>query len=122
MTTENIEKKALEALSAIMHPVTGSDIVKSGHVQNLEIKEGPEVHLSFIVQPNDPPGLVKEARRVLEGLTELKKVKVKVQLPQSGGNSGGVSQAGPPNSSVSGGGPGVVPQVTQKPEILGFSC
>ena len=119
MTTENIEKKALEALSAIMHPVTGSDIVKSGHVQNLEIKEGPEVHLSFIVQPNDPPGLVKEARRVLEGLTELKKVKVKVQLPQSGGNSGGVSQAGPPNSSVSGGGPGVVPQVTQKPEILG---
>ena len=70
-------------------------------------------------QADDPPGLVKEARKVLEALTELGKIKIKVQLPQSGGSTGGTSQARPPNASVSGVGPGVVPEVNEKPEILG---
>ena len=119
MTTDNIEKKVLEVLAGIVHPISGDDIVASGHVQNLEIREGSDVRFSFVPRPNDPPGLVKEARRVLDELPELGKVEVKVQLPQSGVAGEGAAQAGPPNSSVSGSGPGVVPQVTQKPDILG---
>ncbi len=118
MTTASFEKKVLEALSEVVHPVTGKNIVESGHVQDLEIVDASDVRFSFAPRADDPKGLVKEARKALELLPDLGKVKVKVQLPQT---PAGVeaNQARPPDASVSGSGPGVVPEMTQKPDILG---
>jgi ATP-binding protein involved in chromosome partitioning len=99
----------MSALSRVMHPGTGSDIISTGHVQNLEVGEDGEVRFGFVMRPDDPGDLVKDARLAAEAVEGVGAVKVNVQLPQmtpQGGGGGGPK-------------PGSVPAPTPKPGILG---
>ena len=132
MSDGNLRGRVLEALAGVRHPTTGRDVVESGHVQGLEVSEAGDVRFSFGIQADDPGGLVREARGVVEALEGIGAVKINVTLPQSGQ---GPEPSGPPTgppvgrptSSVPGGGPargaargpGVVPAPTPKAGILG---
>ena len=119
MTAADVEKEVLRILSGVVHPVTGKNIVESDHVQDLQITGESNVRFSFVPKADDPPGLVKEARKALEAITDLGELKIKVQLPQSGATAPSANQVNPPDASVSGSGPGKVPEVTKKLGVLG---
>jgi ATP-binding protein involved in chromosome partitioning len=120
MNERDLRGRVLTALAGVRHPVTGRDVVESGHVQGLEVDETGDVRFSFGVQADDPGGLVRDARGAVEALEGIGAVKINVTLPQS---QQGPAPSGPPTSSVpargAGRGPGVVPAPTPKAGVLG---
>jgi len=130
VSSDSIEEAVRAALAGVVHPDTGRDILSAGHVQGLVTDEEGGVRFSFQLGPDDPGGLVKEARRAAESVDGVASVKVNVQLPQTspggarpqpGPRPTGPGQPGPgPRGAGSGGGlqPGSVPAPTPKPGLL----
>jgi len=112
MGEENLQRTVMKALADIRNPVTGRDIIESGHVQSVEVGDDGDVRFSFALQGDDPGDIVKEARRAVEALPGVSKVKINVQLPQSGGPAPG---GGSPEGGLQ---PGSVPAPTPTPGIL----
>ena len=108
MSIEQTRRSLAAALSSVRHPVTGRDVVASGHVQGLEVQEGGEVRFSFVLQPDDPGTLVKDVRAAAEAVEGVKSVKVNVQLPRT-------PAAAPGKKPLK---PGSVPAPTPKPGLL----
>ncbi len=106
MSADELRRSVMSALSRVLHPASGKDLVTSGHVQNLEVDQGGEVRFGFVMRPDDPGDLVKQARAAAEAVEGVDSVKVNVQLPQMVPSGGG----GPK--------PGSVPAPTPKPGIL----
>jgi ATP-binding protein involved in chromosome partitioning len=110
MNADQIRRSVMAALAKIAHPVTGRDLVSGGQVQNVEVDEGGAVRFQFLLRPEDPGDLVKDARAAVEALPGVTELKVNVQLPQmapagGGGRKGGLK-------------PGSVPAPTPKPGVL----
>ena len=143
---DDLKRSVMEALSGVVHPSTGTDIVASGHVRNLDVGPGGDVRFSFHLHPEDPKDLVRHARSAAEGVEGVAAVKVNLQLPHAapesdGGPGDGVSSAdgaaaqqpgapapgAPQPGGAAGGGapggggglqPGSVPAPTPQPNLL----
>ena len=101
MNSEDLRRTVMAALARVPHPGSGRDLIAGGHVQNLEVDEDGSARFQFLLQPDDPGDLVKEARSIVEGLEGITSVKINVQLPQmAGGNTGGGKQGGLKPGSV----------------------
>ena len=107
MTADELRRAVMSALSRIKHPGSGRDLVAGGHVQNVEADDQGGVRFQFLLQPDDPGDLVKEARAACEAIAGVAQVKINVQLPQMAaeGRQGGLK-------------PGSVPAPTPKPGLL----
>jgi ATP-binding protein involved in chromosome partitioning len=70
------------ALQQVKTP-TGPDVVASGHVQNLEVEADGVVRFQFLLKPEDPGSLVRDARAAAEGVAGVTKVKIDVRLPNA---------------------------------------
>lgn len=100
----------MATLTRIQHAGSTRDLVADGHVQNLEVDDEGRAHFQFLLQPEDPGDLLKEARAAVEALDGITSVKINVQLPQMGASGGGGRQGGLK--------PGSVPAPTPKPGVL----
>jgi ATP-binding protein involved in chromosome partitioning len=116
MDQEALKASVVSALRQIVHPHTGDDVIEGGIVQNLEVSEEGDVRFSVTLRPEDPGSLVRETRSAASEVPGVGKVKVNVQLPQTGATPA----AATPAASGSGGGlkPGSVPAPTPRPGLL----
>jgi ATP-binding protein involved in chromosome partitioning len=110
MNADELRRSVMAALAKISHPTTGQDLVAGGHVQNVEVDDKGVARFQFLLRPEDPGDLVKEARAAVEGLTGITGAKINVSLPQmqpagGGGRKGALK-------------PGSVPAPTPKPGLL----
>ena len=112
MSSEDLRRSVMAALARIKHPGSGRDLVAGGHVQNLEVDDEGNARFQFLLQPQDPGELVKEARAAVEGVDGIGQVKINVQLPQMAAGGGGAGGGG-------GLQPGSVPAPTPQPGLLG---
>ncbi|MDA0311582.1 MAG: Mrp/NBP35 family ATP-binding protein [Gemmatimonadetes bacterium] len=110
MTEDELRRSVMSALSRIKHPKTGKDVITSGHVQNLVAGDDGVVRFQFMLKPDDPSDLLRDARAAAEAVDGVAEVKVNVQLPQMAPSGGGGKQGGLQ--------PGSVPAPTPKPGIL----
>ncbi len=117
MDIELLKRSVIAALSQVMHPHTGTDVVSGGQVQGLEADEEGRVRFAFQLRLEDPGSLVKEVRAVAEAVEGVAGVKVNVQLPQT--TAAAQPGGGAPPSRGHGLRPGSVPAPTPKPGILG---
>lgn len=111
MNSEDLRRSVMAALARIPHPKSGRDLIAGGHVQNLEVDDDGSARFQFLLSPEDPGDLVKEARGVVEGLEGVTSVKINVQLPQMAAGGGGGGRQG-------GLKPGSVPAPTPAPGVL----
>ena len=111
MSEDALKASVMGALARVRNAVTGTDVVTSGHVQNMVVTGDGEVRFTFQARPNDPSGLVKQVRAAAEGVEGVDHVKVNVQLPQSVPANG--PGGAPPRSHQLK--PGSVPAPTPKP-------
>ncbi|HUF51010.1 MAG TPA: Mrp/NBP35 family ATP-binding protein [Longimicrobiales bacterium] len=70
------------ALTTVMTGA-GPDVMASGHVQNLEADAAGLVRFQFLLRPEDPGSLVREARAAAESVPGVGKVKIDVRLPNA---------------------------------------
>jgi ATP-binding protein involved in chromosome partitioning len=110
MHADELRRSVMAALARVSHPGSGRDLIAGGHVQNIEVEDGGTVRFQFLLRPDDPGDLVKEARAAVESLDGVTDVKVNVQLPQMTPGGGGGRQGGLK--------PGSVPAPTPKPGLL----
>ena len=110
MSSEDLRRAVMAALARIQHPGSGRDLVAGGHAQNVEVDEDGTARFQFMLRPEDPGDLVKQARAAVEAIDGIGEVKINVQLPQMAAGGGGGRQGGLK--------PGSVPAPTPKPGIL----
>jgi ATP-binding protein involved in chromosome partitioning len=67
------------ALTGVVNPRTGTDVISSGTVSKVDIGESGEVHLVFALTADDPGTLVRDTRRALQGIEGVASVRVEVQ-------------------------------------------
>lgn len=117
VSDEQLLRKVAAALTAVVDGV-GNDVVSTGRVRDLTVEAGSVVRFRFVLQPNDPGPLVREARAVVEGVEGVAKVKIDVKLPAVQGEERG-AQAGPQSAARRGPlGPGNVPAPKPDPGRL----
>jgi ATP-binding protein involved in chromosome partitioning len=110
MSANELRGSVMAALSRVVHPGTGQDLVSGGQIQNVETSEDGEVRFAFLLRPEDPGDLVKTARGAAEAVSGVSTVKINVQLPQMAGAGGGGRKGGLK--------PGSVPAPTPRPGLL----
>jgi ATP-binding protein involved in chromosome partitioning len=74
---------AVHAALAHVQAGSGQSIVDSGHVQNIDVGDDGVVRFQFLLKPEDPGTLVREARAAAEGVDGVSKVKIDVRLPNA---------------------------------------
>mgnify|MGYP001138100070 CR=1 FL=1 len=83
-----IDREALlgrvrEALAKVKHPATGVDVLSSGRVTGLDVDDDGKVRFQFVLRPEDPGTLVREARTAVEAVDGVTRVKIDVKLPDA---------------------------------------
>ncbi len=122
MSQQTLIDAVTRALSGVLHPASGRDIVSSGRVQRLDADGDGRVRFAFHLKPDDPGSLVKSARAAAGAVRGVSGVRVDVRLPKSApGPSAAPSgaadaPAAPPGRT--GLVPGSVPAPTPRPGVL----
>ncbi|MBB4636932.1 Mrp/NBP35 family ATP-binding protein [Longimicrobium terrae] len=81
---DQVLRRVMAALSAILHPTSGEDVVSSGRVRELDVLEDGTVRFRFALQADDPGTLVRQARTAAEKVEGVQKVKIDISLPAAG--------------------------------------
>ena len=137
MTQNGLVAAVTRALTHVVNPVTGKDVIAGGQVAGVAVDGAGKAHFVFSLRRGDPGILVRQARAAAEGVEGVSGVKVNVQLPQTppagGAPEGGRQPGSAPGTplrpgrrpgSVSGPPPkrglqpGSVPPPTPKPGLL----
>jgi ATP-binding protein involved in chromosome partitioning len=120
--SQDLRNSVKAALSGVVHPYTGEDVITGGQVQELDVDADGNVRIKFLLQPTDPGELVKTVRSRLEGMEGVASVRVNLQLPQTPGGAqppeprrGGAYSGSAAQSRLK---PGSVPAPTPKPGLL----
>ena len=87
MSQEALKRSIAEALRTVTHPGTGTDVVASGHVGEIEVDDDGRVRFSFHLKGEVPDGLVRAARTAVEAVEGVSRVRVNLQLPQPAAES-----------------------------------
>jgi len=78
---EELAARVRTALTGVMDPRSGEDVIASGHVQEIEVADDGRVTFQFRLGPDDPGTLVRETRSAVEAVNGVSKVKIDVRLP-----------------------------------------
>jgi ATP-binding protein involved in chromosome partitioning len=115
---EQILRRVAAALTGVTDAASGEDVISSGRVRDLEVDPDGLVRFRFVLQPDDPGSLVRQARAAAEGVEGVARVKIDVKLPAAEGKgaTGAVPTSRPPSKSPLG--PGNVPAPKPDPGLL----
>jgi ATP-binding protein involved in chromosome partitioning len=78
---DQVLRRVAAALTRVLHPSTGDDVVSSGRVRELDVLEDGTVRFRFVLQAEDPGTLVRQARAAAERVDGVGKVKIDITLP-----------------------------------------
>jgi ATP-binding protein involved in chromosome partitioning len=105
---DGVLRRVAAALTQVVAPGSGDDVVSSGRVRELDVGEDGTVRFRFVMQPDDPGTLVRQARAAAEQVEGVGKVKIDIALPSGGA-------AAPKKPALR---PGSVPAPTPAPDLL----
>jgi ATP-binding protein involved in chromosome partitioning len=81
---DQVLRRVAAALTRVIHPTTGEDVVSSGRVRELDVGEDGLVRFRFALQADDPGTLVRQARSAAELVEGVERVKIDISLPAAG--------------------------------------
>jgi ATP-binding protein involved in chromosome partitioning len=112
---DQLLRKVAAALTQVTVSGSDEDVISSGRVRDLRIEEGGVVRFRFVLRPEDPGALVRQARGVAEAVDGVDRVRIDVGLPAA---AGGTARPRPPAGASPGAPPGAVPAPTPRPNLL----
>src|SRR5215210_6801354 len=81
---DQVLRRVAAALTQVIHPASGEDVVSSGRVRDLDVLEDGTVRFKFALQADDPGTLVRQSRAAAETVEGVHKVKIDISLPAAG--------------------------------------
>jgi ATP-binding protein involved in chromosome partitioning len=112
---DQVLRRVAAALTQVVDPRSGEDVISSGRIRELQATEDGVVRFRFALHPDDPGSLVREARAAAEAVSGVDRVKIDVGLPGVGDKTAGGPAAASRKSPLR---PGSVPAPTPSPNLL----
>jgi ATP-binding protein involved in chromosome partitioning len=81
---DQVLRRVAAALTQVIHPSTGEDVISSGRVRELDVDAEGMVRFRFALQADDPGTLVRHARSAAERVEGVQRVKIDISLPAAG--------------------------------------
>jgi ATP-binding protein involved in chromosome partitioning len=105
--TESLEARVLAALAAIQNPRLDNDLLSAGMIRDLSVTDQGGVSFTFLLAPEDPATLVRQARAAVQGVDGVRRDEIKITVT----NPAGPVRAthGPPSSAAASPVPAPVP-------------
>ena len=126
MSQNGLVAAVTRALTGVVNPATGQDVVDGGQVTAVTVDSQGNARFAFALRRGDPGVLVRRARAAAEAVDGVTNVKVDVRLPQTPPEGQRQASREPPaggrRPGAAGGRPGLqpgsVPPPSPKPGIL----
>ena len=83
MSQNGVAAAVTRALTRVVNPATGQDIVAGGQVADIAVDGDGRTRFVFALRKGDPGTLVRQARAAAAAVDGVSSVKVDVQLPQT---------------------------------------
>ena len=96
--SQTLQQRIAAALSAVVNPRTGTDVVTSEMIRDVATTMAGKVRLTILLAPSDPATLVRDVREAIERLDGVAEVRVDVK-DASEGNGHSASTTPPPSVS-----------------------
>ena len=79
MTDQQLKARIAAALTGIVNPRVGRDVISAGMVADVAVSAAGEVTIAFVLGADDPGTLVRDARRAVQAVEGVASVKVEVK-------------------------------------------
>ena len=77
---ESLEAQVLAALAAIRNPRVDNDLLSAGMIRDLAVTVEGGVTFTFLLAPDDPATLVRQARAAVQGIDGVRREAVKINV------------------------------------------
>ena len=84
---ESLEAQVLAALAAIRNPRVDNDLLSAGMIRDLAVTDGGGVTFTFLLAPDDPATLVRQARAAVQGIDGVRREAVKINVTNPAGRA-----------------------------------
>ena len=82
---ESLEAQVLAALAAIRNPRVDNDLLSAGMIRDLAVTDEGGVTFTFLLAPDDPATLVRQARAAVQGIDGVRREAVKINVTNPAG-------------------------------------
>ncbi|MFL5495711.1 MAG: P-loop NTPase [Gemmatimonadales bacterium] len=82
---ESIEARVTAALAGIRNPRVDNDLLSAGMIRNLAVTEDGKVSFTFLLAPEDPATLVRQARAAVQAIEGVRREEVKITVTNPAG-------------------------------------
>jgi ATP-binding protein involved in chromosome partitioning len=82
---ESLEGRVTAALAAVRNPRLDNDLLSAGMIRDLAVRDDGSVSFTFLLSPEDPATLVRQARAAVQEVEGVKKDGVKINVSNPGG-------------------------------------
>ncbi|MDQ3427623.1 MAG: Mrp/NBP35 family ATP-binding protein [Gemmatimonadota bacterium] len=94
---ESLEGRVTAALAAVQNPRLDNDLLSAGMIRDLAVGGDGSVSFTFLLSPEDPATLVRQARAAVQGVEGVRKDAVKIAVSNPAGPA--KVTHGPPQSA-----------------------
>jgi ATP-binding protein involved in chromosome partitioning len=79
MSEQEVKARVAAALTGVMNPRVGKDVISAGTVTEIAVEEGGLVRIVFALASDDPAELVRDTRRAAQAVDGVRAVRVDVR-------------------------------------------
>jgi ATP-binding protein involved in chromosome partitioning len=93
----SLEARVVAALAAIRNPRLENDLLSAGMIRDLSVSDAGAVSFTFLLAPDDPATLVRQARAAVQGVEGVRRDEIKIAVTNPAGPARVTH--GPPSSA-----------------------
>jgi ATP-binding protein involved in chromosome partitioning len=94
---ESLEGRVVAALAAIRNPRLETDLLSAGMIRDLAVTDEGGVSFTFLLAPEDPATLVRQARAAVQGVEGVRRDAIKIAVTNPAGPAKATHEPPPPN-------------------------
>jgi ATP-binding protein involved in chromosome partitioning len=110
-----LEARVAAALAALRNPRLDNDLLSAGMIRDLTVTDDGAVSFTFLLAPEDPATLVRQARAAVQGVDGVERDKVRITVTNPAGPA--PATHGPPSTLA----PPSLPRPANSPTWAGCS-
>jgi ATP-binding protein involved in chromosome partitioning len=95
---ESLEARVVAALAAIRNPRLDNDLFSAGMIRDLTVTDGGAVSFTFLLAPEDPATLVRQARAAVQAVEGVRREEIRINVTNPAGPARATHQ--PPATPV----------------------
>jgi ATP-binding protein involved in chromosome partitioning len=110
-----LEARVLAVLAAIRNPRLENDLLSAGMIRDLTVTDQGGVSFTFLLAPEDPATLVRQARSAVQGVDGVRRDEIKITVTNPAGPAR--TTHGPPSTPAGAPQPQASPSPSEQPNL-----